>query len=349
MSSSDITTWLDRLLESTLASEVIDSAEFRFGARKLTLATLPGARQNDFSVSLTPWEDSLLLSSHTRDPSTLFVVPFAQLANIPDFAHTQLGPYGSVVGFDSEIVDASPPVPPRWLVTIDLLAGRLLALNVTRRVALFSSKDPLPPREIAEFARPLLHWLAILDGNVVLHAGAVSDNGRGLLVAGAGNAGKTTFVRACVADGMTFHGDNVVEVSVCNDATSPTHVWGAYQSLKVRPEPVGELPTAASVAWDTEAQKSIYFLSQPSNTTVTGAPIQVRKFLTLSRDGGPSVRPLPPATAFFATAPNTVAQFPYFERLVLSRVRQVVENVPTISSGRIPYDEIAKNAREVLQ
>jgi hypothetical protein len=341
---------LNGILESARSSEVQSSEEFQFGARRLNLITLGADCDVNYSAGLTPWGEGPHGSSPFARPSTIYVVPSGQLNKIPDFSGTQFGPYGSIAGLDTEFTGTNDSASAgRWLLTIDPAQGRLLALEVNQRIAILSSLTALPPREIAEIARPLLHWLAILDGNVVIHAGAVSEQGRGLLITGAGNAGKTTFVRACVEGGMTFHGDNVIEVSPARDKARPPQLWGAYQTLKIRPDPISALPRGASMAWDDEARKSVYFLTRASHATHAEAPVALVRVLSLSPTGDAHVRDLSAASAFFAIAPNTVAQFPYFEKLVLRRVRETVEAVPNITCGRIPYEAIPHRAREMLK
>jgi hypothetical protein len=345
MLSAEVTDWLDGLLDSARASEIQGSQHFRFGARQLNLITLRGTGETNFSAGLIPWGLASEETVSVGAPATLYVLPSRYLNVIPDFSGIQFGPYGSIVGLDSSVNDGDST--GRWLIAIDPDQGRLLALELNARIALLSSFTDLPPREIAEFGRPLLHWLAILDGNVVIHAGAVSDGGRGLLITGSGNAGKTTFVRACREGGMTFHGDNVIEVSPSGDSTRPPHIWGAYKSLKVRVNPVGELPRVGQKSWDDEAKKSIIFLPETEHAP-DNESARLVKILTLSRTEGPSFRNISASSAFFATAPNTIAQFPYFEKLVLSRVRETVESVPNITSGHLPYETIAQRTRELL-
>lgn len=42
------------------------------------------------------------------------------------------------------------------------------------------------------------------------------------------------------------------------------------------------------------------------------------------------------AAAFFRVAPNTVAQFPFFEETVLKRTGEVTSRAPTWAAGRMP-------------
>jgi len=226
-----------------------------------------------------------------------------------------------------------------WLVLWEPDTGKLLALHRERKVALWQAGSVPPPRERAEFCRPLLHWLAVLDGNVIVHAAAVSIGGRGILVAGAGNAGKSTLARACLANGWDVLGDNVVELGADGDGAFRIHP--VYPTFKVRPR--GALPIPASwpqPEWDAEAQKDIYFVGAALGQAFERGSVEHAATLVLDEHSPAEPRPMSRAEAFFRVAPNTVAQFPFFEQEALTRTGMVIGAAPRFSAGRIPVDEI---------
>lgn len=61
--------------------------------------------------------------------------------------------------------------------------------------------------------RRLLGWLLAGPNRHVVHAGAVSVGGRGVLLAGSGGAGKSTLSLTCVEAGMDYVGDDYVLLS----------------------------------------------------------------------------------------------------------------------------------------
>jgi hypothetical protein len=69
----------------------------------------------------------------------------------------------------------------------------------------------------------------------------------------------------------------------------------------------------------------------------------------LDPEAGNGITSLPRARAFFEVAPNTVAQFPFFEELVLSRTRAVVEAAPTFSAGRLPMATIVDSVTSLIE
>jgi hypothetical protein len=343
-----IVDWLKRLRDLAVGSEIDRTQHFSFGSRTLALMSIELDGQQDFSTALMP---AALAPGGAVAPEAavpLYIVPSRLLGSLPDLSGIQFGPYGSIMRASGMGRFTGSSFDETWLVTLDIANGRLLALDTLNRIALFSSVTPLAPREIAEFARPLFHWIANVDGNVVIHAGAVALGDKGLLISGTGNAGKTTFVRSCVAAGMQFLGDNVIEVSLRVGMAPRPLLWGAYASLKVRPNPLGGLPSEwPAPLWDSEAEKHIYVLphlAAPGNVL----DVHHTATLTLERTASAALMRNSASAAFFSTAPNTVGQFPYFEREVLSRVKEVTAQKPAFVLGHVPYDEIPYRVREIL-
>jgi hypothetical protein len=347
--SLEIDSWLNQLVDRAHANVTETSQPFAFGSRPLRLSSIDRQSFEDLSVALFSLPPEW--GKHSSQPELrLLVIPSSWIASPPDFSGTQFGPYGSLAltrhndGQDISWQDDA------WLVTIDIPHGRVLALNPARRTALFSTVTPLAPREIAEFARPLFHWSAILDGNVVIHAGAVAMHGSGLLVTGTGNAGKTTFVRSCIAQGLTFLGDNVIEVSPPSTHNGQPRLWGAYASLKLRSHPIGTIPPEwGQPEWDNDARKDIYVLPRASVSREAFDGFHLRAILTLDSERSGEISAYSSADAFFATAPNSIGQFPYFERQVLTRIRETIAQTPSFIAGRLPYDEIAQHVMGLLR
>jgi hypothetical protein len=250
-------------------------------------------------------------------------------------ATIQLGPYGGVPASEKA----------EWLVLRSPDTGRLLALHRGLREALYYPGSPMPPRERAEFLRPLLHWLAILDGNVVIHAGGVSRDGEGVLIAGTGNTGKSTLTRACLASGYRFLGDNVIEVA--RDGTGAVRLWPVYPTFKIRPGSVLPVPGSwPPPSWDEEAEKEIYFLAGRPGF----APKPVTHWATLVLDEQGPIHPVPMSSgeAFFRIVPNTVGQFPLFAREVLARTKELVCPQPVFTAGRMPLSNLSESVEELL-
>ncbi len=271
------------------------------------------------------------------------------MASIAPLGAFRRGPYGSFVTPDEK--DGVLPASGLgdWLICIEHDKSRLLAFDCNTKIALLWFARNPPPRELAEFCRPLLHWLAIGDGNVIIHAAAIAHDGRAVLVAGDGNAGKTTLVRACLAAGLDYLGDNVVEVSLAQGTGNDAHVWGAYPSLKVRQgSPDFEGLTLPAPLWDDEARKEIYFLGKSTTLAFQPRPVLHVATLVLHETAAPRLAVATAASTFFSMAPNTVAQFPFYSAEVLERVRRVSQQAATYSAGRLDLGAIADHVRSLL-
>jgi hypothetical protein len=324
---------LDALCERHPAGEA-PTQSFRFGAREL-MVELAGSDSVDLAPAGLFDHDPEWRPAH---PSARSIsLSAAEFAEIPLPRDVRMAAYGAIL----------ESVGTGWLIIHNPEARSLLALNTETRVALNFGGDRVAPRQRAEYCRPLLHWLAILDGNVVVHAGAVAHGGRGILIAGAGNAGKSTLTRALLREGFDFLGDNVVEVGP-DPAGVPT-LFGAYPTFKVRPGGVLPIPGDwPEPEWDSEAGKDIYFLGGGSRLVNNGSEALLAASLVLDERliGGP--RPISRGSAFFKVAPNTVAQFPFFEQEALARSGAALGFAPVFESGRIPLDSAGQWLEELM-
>lgn len=314
MTVSELVDDLSRAVDRLTSDPSFDSVDVGFGARDLRVHT----RGGDVPI------DGLFAASRAEPAARLYVLEPDDIGDLRFPESRTLAPYGAL----------AETVPTGWRVVHDLDTGRLLALDLERRVALFRPGAAVPPRERAEFCRPLLHWLAILDGNVVVHAAGLARDGRAVLVAGAGNAGKSTLTRVCLEAGFTVLGDNVVEVEL----GASTVIHPTYPTFKIRPRPVVPVPDSwPDPAWDDEAEKDIYFLG---GVLPTSGPATHVATLVLDERGPRSPAPLALSAAAFRVAPNTVAQFPFFEADTLRRTGSVVAARPTFEAGRMDIASI---------
>jgi len=331
--TSELLAWLENLeMSSQFVSESRSHLNyFKFGSRTVEIRNLDPEAKQLLDVNLVK---SLTGQEST---ATINILKREHLSSIPEIDAGILGPYGKLLNQELD----------PWLITFDSLPLKFLALNTLSLEAFYFPGDNPAPRELAEFCRPLLHWLAIMNGNVIVHAASASINGRALLIGGAGNAGKTTLTRALVGSEFAFHGDNVIEVSF--NSGSP-EVYGIYPSYKVRPSSnqsiTGYLPEGI---WDWEAQKDIYLFGDSLQSPFLTGPVLLTAVLNLSEDGGQEIEVQPKGEAFYSMSPNTVAQFPYFEKQVLQRVGTLVERVPCFKSGRLNLDSAPTKVSELLK
>jgi hypothetical protein len=71
--------------------------------------------------------------------------------------------------------------------------------------------------------------------------------------------------------------------------------------------------------------------------------------LVLQPNGAPSPEPFDTGAGLLAIAPNTVAQFPFFEREVLQRVSALTRSAPLFTAGRMPLDAMTVMLKNMLE
>jgi hypothetical protein len=360
--------WLDDQLDQHVgAAQLTDSesragndVSVRLGSRRLTVSG--SAEVSRLLTDLRPLDiiDSGAVSTKGAGATStgkdlhLHYLSEEAVTTLPDTSNLRRGPYGAITdwanseaGTSGDGTESSP-----WLVCLEEDLSAMLAFNVDRWQALAFSRSDLAPRQVAEFARTLMHWAAIADGNVIVHAAAVARGDRGLLVCGVGTSGKTTLVRQCIANGWTFLADNVVEFGPAADLATgiPGTLWSTYATLKLRPDalPVST-PESSTSLWDAEAEKNIHFLTGLTRDLFATAPVRHTATLVLQPNGDSSPEPLDPGAGLLAIAPNTVAQFPFCEREVLQRVSALTRNAPLFTAGRMPLDAMTGTLEHMLE
>ena len=348
--------WLDTQLERSDSQS--DGVEFRLGARLLSLSGSPETVAQ--LRELAPLDLIANPAPHRTDlPRVgLHYLNDATVAALPDPRHLRRGPYGAITAWandQGENVRANlggnvDPDSSRWLICLEEDLSAMLAFHVESRQALTFSRTTLAPRQVAEFARTLMHWASVADGNVLVHAAAVAREGRGLLICGVGNSGKTTLVRQCLSEGWTFLADNVVEYSPrLTTDESAALLWSTYATLKLRPDALPVSPAESSTSlWDDEAKKNIHFLTGATRAQFASAPVNHVATLVLTPNGPAQPEPLGPGAGLLAIAPNTVAQFPFFEREVLERVSALTRSAPLFTAGRMPLALMTRLLEEVI-
>jgi hypothetical protein len=248
----------------------------------------------------------------------------------------KFGSYDSILGCQGE----------GWLITYSQTENSLLALRISDSKALYFPGQFLKPRVKAEFCRPLIHWLAILDGNFVIHAGCVANEERACLISGTGNMGKTTLTQMCISEGMEFLGDNVIEIVKTGKTFQAFAIFGSF---KVRENNFAlTMFKSETPEHDYEAGKDIYLIANNSKFNFTIHPKNVSVILRLDRNRNSEIKTDLKNDAGFFIAPNTIGQFPFFEIEVLSRVFDFVKNVPTFTSGFLDPKVAVSRIKELI-
>jgi hypothetical protein len=307
---------LAALVEATARCGGGHVARRQFGARDIEFVSDHPSGLTALTAALPPaaGDGRPVLRALEADPQ--------QLAFLGALGPADLGSYGGLLGLGGS----------GWAAAWEPARGRFIALQASTSIAVFARGSPVPPREVAEPLRPLLHWASVADGSLAVHAGALALGGDAVLVAGPGGAGKTTFVRAGAGAGLDFLGDNIAEVVLGPDGPS---VHGVFASLKVRLPAAfpGALPEV-SAAFDALVQKDVYCFGAGAGATF-GRPARLRGLLVVDGDGPAAPEPMSRADALFAIGPNSVAQYPLYERELFARCGELVRTVPAWRVGRL--------------
>jgi hypothetical protein len=289
--------------------------KFAFGSRSLDINYQSGAKRINIEKSLT-WENR----SHT-ERIKLLVLNSESANQIPIPKNVRFGAYDAIA--ESEKTG--------WVITLNPVTKSLLALEIDSLKVLYFPGKTLEPRNLAEIFRPLLHWLSILKGGFVLHAGGVTIGNKTLLIAGPGNSGKTTLTQLCLSEGYGFMGDNVIEVQFSNEGTV---AYGVYCTFKLRPQAIKvDVLNTYPNQKDEESGKNIYFAANHPGNFFDINPKNVMGILRLDRNGLKTITVDKKSHAAFNITPNTIGQFPFFEEETLERTFGTLKMVPTYMGG----------------
>ncbi len=187
-------------------------------------------------------------------------------------------------------------------------SGVLSLLNAPtdEAVCWVAAAGDVPSYERAAPFRTILQWWMADHGRLLVHSAAVGRNGRGLLIAGRGGAGKSTTAWLCLRRGLELAGDDYVILA----QEAPDRVYGLYSSLKLGPEPLtgvrDQVPRAGGVGRE-PAEKSVTYL-MPAYEEYLARCLSLQAILLprITRGGATSIRAASAADAMRALAPSTV-------------------------------------------
>ncbi|MBW1786986.1 MAG: hypothetical protein JRK53_10290 [Deltaproteobacteria bacterium] len=179
------------------------------------------------------------------------------------------------------------------------------------------------------FYFPLLLWCHDRDMEVV-HAGLVSRQGRGVLLAGMGGAGKSTVALACLCRGWTFLSDDYVAVEKAPGGSFIGH--SLYSSSHLAPDHLPRFPHLAKHALRGHTPKEdkclIYLGRIFPDLLARSVPIRAIALPTVKEMEGARICSVSKAEAFLALAPSSMAMLPLPAKKKMDRMAALVERVP---------------------
>jgi hypothetical protein len=260
---------------------------------------------------------------------------------------------------------ACPPLP--WRTTDLRPRGDVAGFNDERFGALWTTDDPDDPAarqmlsvfdarertglvwaprtadlhwwERAAPLRAIVRWAWAGAGRTLVHGAAIGDGDAGVLLAGAGGAGKTSTTLAGVLSGRTTAGDDYVAL----DARAEPVVHGVYGGAKVEARTLALLPGLAGAVRVPAAgpgEKAVVDIARAwpgrwrDRLALRGLVIPV-----LAPGGPTRVGPASGGEALFALAPSTIGQLPG-DRASLATMATLARRVPAfrLEIGRDPAE-----------
>jgi hypothetical protein len=165
----------------------------------------------------------------------------------------------------------------------------------------------------------------------VVHAGLVSRQNTGVLLAGMGGAGKSTVALTCLCGGWTFLSDDYVAVEKAPGGSFIGH--SLYSSSHLAPDHLPRFPQLAGHALHghtPQEDKCLIYLGRVfPHLLARSVPIRAIALPTVKEMEGARIRPVSKAEAFLALAPSSMAMLPLPTKKRMDRMAALVERVPS--------------------
>lgn len=181
-----------------------------------------------------------------------------------------------------------------------------------RRVGaqVMTAADSFPPWEPGAPLRAFLHWEYAARGMRLAHAGTLGLSGKGVLLAGAGGAGKSGTVVAGLLHGLDSVGDDYVLVDTADKVTARP----LFATLKQDPrgfERLGlghRLDPARPLNW--QGKHQFHLADVAARRTPASLDIIALMVPHISGNEASSIMSMPRKDAMIALAPSGIAQMP---------------------------------------
>jgi hypothetical protein len=176
---------------------------------------------------------------------------------------------------------------------------------------------------------PLLLWHRD-RGIHAVHAGLVSEDGRGVLFAGEGGSGKTTSALACLFAGFQYLSDDYVGLERRGDGTYVGH--SLYASSHLEPGHLRRFPELVPHAIRghlPHEDKSLVLLSDLfPDRFARSTPIDLLLLPRVTGGPEPIARPATKGQALLRLAPSSLLMLPHATGAAFGRLADLVDRVP---------------------
>ena len=187
----------------------------------------------------------------------------------------------------------------------------------------------LPDWEYSFPMRILLNWLFAPTATTLAHAAVVGDGERGVLLAGAGGAGKSTTAMACLEAGLGTCGDDFVAVSCRGEPRAYT----LFDTVKLDEASLARFPGLAGEVANRDAPadtKARIHLSGPrADRLLRSCPIDALLVPRVTPGAGTCIEPLSKGEGLRALAPTTLFLVRGTEAETAAKLAALVRRLPT--------------------
>jgi hypothetical protein len=241
-----------------------------------------------------------------------------QLPSIP-WAHGEPPEKGEIISLRNNRFQSNYNLDSMTFSVIDRLERR--AVYWRRQM------NQIPCQEQAAPLRFILNSWFKSKNVFLIHAAAVAESGKGILLSGKGGSGKSTTALQCLLSGMDYLGDDYVLV----DAENPHNVHSIYNAAKMAswtleryPEVKESIPNPEEL-WE---EKALVFLEDVHpERLVKSARVQALVIPKVT-EGEPVIRPIGKAEALLAAGPSTIFQQWGSDEGLFSFLARLVRDLP---------------------
>jgi hypothetical protein len=211
---------------------------------------------------------------------------------------------------------------PNTLVALDLEANHIVgSIAWSDRIFIYERAKPL--------ARPLLEWHNRRNVQVI-HAGLVSQDSRGILLAGKSGSGKSSAALACLCAGLSFLSEDFVGLEQLPDGSFRGH--SIYNSVFLETEHLGRFSALAPLVIRIrlpKERKSAIILSQAfPERLACSVPIRAVALCRVGDAPGSRLGPASKGEALLGLGASSLLQIPSREKRIFLKLADLIEQIP---------------------
>ena len=180
--------------------------------------------------------------------------------------------------------------------------------------------------EIASPLRVALSFFMSSYQRQFIHAAAIGDQNRAILLLGKGGSGKSTTSLSCLDQGMQFLGDDYCVLS--NDCGPRVH--SLYAMGKLNPPTLAMFPSFQSLKRERGPDKEIIYLNETYLAQMPPEkPIKALFIPQIGNHQQTHIEPAPFSAALKALAPSTIFQLPGTSHATFPLLANWLKSVPS--------------------